>query len=270
MSVTGIRDWNDTSVLAVRSRGGVTAFPDYRDNLVRQPGCVWPPAEILQKLCRSDHLSAFLPDDQAALTQRLGYYCDLQSAHSEDAIQWSYFGPLVYGEEIKRIAFSNWLAEKLEVPFRNRRCTIALWRRIPHPDTLGSGGPELDLLIVGDAFAIVAESKWRSGEGRWQGSAGNQTQLQLRQQFLAKCGSRILETRELMVLYVVLDSSQEVLSAVQSPVPMFCLQWANLLEWEGHPRGAELQRYYEWKRNLVARPVGVPAPGRQIVSVGVQ
>jgi len=194
-----------------------------------------------------------------------GYYTDLQSAHSEDAIQWSFFGPLVYAEAEVRVGFSNWLTEKLGLTKRNLHCTVALWRRIPHPDSLGSGGPELDLLIVGDKFAVVVESKWRSGEGRWQGSTGNQSQLQLRQHFLEKCGASLFDNRQLLVLYVILDSSQRPLSDVESEFPVMSLEWADLCEWDGHPSSDEFRRYYEWKRNLVARGVGVPAPGRQLI-----
>ncbi len=266
MPKTTVQNWNGIPVEVVRSRRGVTAFLDYRDNLIRDNNCAWPPPELIQKLCRSDRVSAFLREDQALLENRLGYYTDLQSIHSEDAIQWSFFGPIVYAEADLRVAFSNWLAVKLGLAKRNQQCTIALWRRIPHPDTLGSGGPELDLLIVGDEFAVVVESKWRSGEGRWQGSTGNQSQLQLRQQFLEKCGASLLEKRELMVLYVVLDGSQKPSNDVQSAFPVKSLEWAELCEWESHPNWDEFQRYYEWKCNLVARGVGVPAPGRRLIN----
>jgi hypothetical protein len=266
MAAFVLEDWNGNPVRAARSRGGVTAFPEYRDNLIQVSSCVWPPSELVQKLCRSDRVSAFLPEDQAILSEKLGYYSDLQSVHSEDAMQWNYFGSLVYGKPSERVEFSNWIADLLGIPARNRECTMALWRRIPHPDTFGNGGPELDLMITGDALAIIVESKWRSGEGQWQGMAGNQSQLQLRRQFLANSGRRLLGPRHCVLLYVILDPSQQrSLSPEPTEIPTFCCQWADLCDWPGHPHSDEVRRHYEWKRNLISRPPGVPAPGRQIV-----
>lgn len=265
MSIMTVQDWNGVSKQAVRSKGGIVAFLDYSDNVVGAD-CVWPPPELLQKLCRSDRVSAFLPDDQTALIQRLGYYTDLQSIHSEDAMQWSFFGPLIHGTEAARVSFSNWLAEALGLSFRNQKCTMALWRRVPHPDTLSNGGPELDLLLSGDSFVVLGESKWRSGEGRWQGMAGNKTQLQLREQFLESHGAKLFTGKNLVILYVVLDVSQEPVTHLpQASIPTFCRHWADLCGWPEHPRSSEIQRYYEWKRTNVVRSFGVPAPGRQIV-----
>src|SRR5471030_2239786 len=96
MSPFKLRDWNNREITAVRSKGGVFAFPDYSDNLVRIDRGCWPPPEILQKLYKSEKLWAFPEEEQSLLIGKLGYYCDLQSVHSEDAMQWSYFGPLLY------------------------------------------------------------------------------------------------------------------------------------------------------------------------------
>jgi len=265
MAALNLQDWNRRTVRAVRSKGGVTAFPKYRDNLIQVSSCVWPPSEVVQKLCRSERISAFFPEDQAILSESLGYYSDLQSVHSEDAMQWSYFGPLVYGKPSERVEFSNWMADLLGIRGRNRECAMALWRRIPHPDTFGNGGPELDLMITGDALAIIVESKWRSAEGQWQGMTGNQSQLQLRRQFIASTGRRLLDSRYCVLLYVTLDPSQEASSSGNlMEIPTFCCHWADLCDWPGHPHSDEVRRYYEWKRNLISRPPGVPAPGRQI------
>jgi hypothetical protein len=263
-----VQNWNGEPARAVRSRGGVTSFVDYRDNLIRDLDCSWPPPELLQKLCRSDRSSAFLAEDQAALTEELGYYSDLQSVHSEDAIQWSYFGPLAYGAADARVLLSNFLAELVNIPSRNTKCTVALWRRVPHPDTMGAGGPELDLLIVADSTVFIVESKWRSGEGRWQGMSGKQSQLQLRRQFIERCGPRLFGNRDCVLLYVVLDKTQQPLdNELSETVPSFSCEWAELCDWKGHPNSAEIRRYYEWKRSLVARGFGVPAPGRGLKDI---
>ena len=108
MTISSIIDWNGQHLVAVRSKGGVAAFADYDAQLIKGPG-VWPPACIVQKLYKSVHGGAFYPDDQAVLEQRLGYYTDLQSVHSEDTMTWNYFGLLSLTSPDKQAHFSNWL-----------------------------------------------------------------------------------------------------------------------------------------------------------------
>jgi hypothetical protein len=136
-----------------------------------------------------------------------------------------------------------------------------MWRRLPHPDNGTPNGPELDLLVNTNSFAFLVESKWRSGEGRWQGIEGNATQVQLRQRFLARFGRALLGDAALGVIYVVLDDSQKCTGDSSIQVSVTNLKWADLLRFKNHPRAAEVQRYYDWKRNLVARKFGIPAPG---------
>src|SRR5215469_11562857 len=159
MPISALKDWNNKIVSAVRSKGGVIAFPDFADNLLRIDRGAWPPPEVMQKLYKSEKLWAFGEDDQEFLCEKLGYYCDLQSVHSEDAMQWSYFGPLIYGTEADRLQFAQWLRGilNLGVP-EPSSCYITMWRRLPHPDNGTPNGPEVDLLIATDTFVLVIES----------------------------------------------------------------------------------------------------------------
>ena len=262
MPITVLKDWNDNEVSAVRSKGGVFAFPDFADNLLRLDRGAWPPPEVVQKLFKSEKLWAFPEEDQQILTSKLGYYCDLQSVHSEDAMQWSYFGPLVYGTEEQRVDFARWLRSELALNCPEpTRCSLAMWRRLPHPENGTPNGPELDLLVSTDSFTFLVESKWRSGEGRWQGLEGNATQVQLRQRFLARFGRALFGDSVSGVIYVILDDSQRCTGDSRIQVPVTNLRWADLLRFQSHPRTAEVRRYYDWKRNLVARKFGIPAPG---------
>jgi hypothetical protein len=261
MGIVRLPDWNGRDIEAVRSKGGVWAFPDFTDNVIRTEDSQWPPPELVQKLCQSQQLSAFLPGDQSLLTRKLGYYSDLQSINSEDAIQWSYFGPLVYGSASQRVAFTNWLLGCLGLPWRTTACCFQLWRRVPHPDNLTPGGPEIDLLIHGHSCVIFCESKWRSGEGRWQGIEGKSTQLELRCQFLERYGRRLYGDVDFAVLYIVLDESQRPSPVTSSSPPVHVMRWADLCGCAAHPRFEEIRSYYNWKRDLIARKWGAPAPG---------
>src|SRR2546422_1672609 len=92
---------------------------------------------------------------------------------------------------VKRTAFLNWLLKRIELPANEKDCTIELWRRIPHPDTQGMGGPEIDFFVQGDRTIIVGEAKWRSGEGSGQGLSGNKSQLQRSEEHTSELQSRL-------------------------------------------------------------------------------
>ena len=85
-------DWNGRPITLVRTRGGVAAVSDFSDNLIRDDRLPWPPPPVVQKLYESRQSRAFDPPELAAAMKRLGFYSDLQSLNSEDAITWSYFG----------------------------------------------------------------------------------------------------------------------------------------------------------------------------------
>ena len=125
-----ITDWNGRAIEAAQSRCGGRGFLSQFDAI--RIGAVT--AAVLQKLCRNPrHEEAFDGQARQLLTERLGFYSDLQSLHSEDAITWSFFGTLSMASPVKRTAFLNWLLKRIELPANEKDCTIELWRRIPHP-----------------------------------------------------------------------------------------------------------------------------------------
>ena len=192
---SAVPNWNGNSVQAVQSRGGVWAFLDYLDNVIRPDGCAWPPPELVQKLARSDKHMYFFPEDQPLLMNKLGYYTDLQSINSEDALVWSYFGPLVYAAPHIRCRWTEWLLGELGCASRVSECAVAVWRRVPHPDNYTQGGPELDAIVVADCAVVMVEAKWRAGESRWQGLDGRTGQIALRSKFIQTLGGKIYGSR---------------------------------------------------------------------------
>ena len=82
---TEMLDWNGRAIPVARSKGGVKAVSHPYDNLIRTGFTAWPPPEIVQKLYKSRQSRAFDGKDLDVATSGLGYYCDLQSLHSEDA-----------------------------------------------------------------------------------------------------------------------------------------------------------------------------------------
>lgn len=239
-----LRDWNSREVEAATSRRGVTALARVRDGLF-DVGVSWPPAAVVQKLYQSRQARAYDLSQLEILTRDLGYYCDLQSVHSEDAITWNFFGTV----EDDALPVMNWLTEATGVGTNDSACSISLWRRIPHPDTLVSGGPEIDALVVGDRTVIAVEAKWQSGEGTGQGKARDKSQLQLRNEYFAKYGPQIYgRDRTFVVASLALTPDELALPEPLAPwIRTVGLTWSQLSECSAHPRVDEYARYYQWK-----------------------
>lgn len=214
---------------------------------------LWPPPEIVQKLYHSRQEHAFAEVDLAAVTRCLGFYSDLQSLNSEDAITWSLFGTLGSADESTKCAFVADLFDLLGIPAgKIEAATIWLWRRIPHPDTLGLGGPEIDFGIETEGVILLGEAKWLSGVGQAQGKTGGKDQITLRREFLEKYGKAIFGP---IPHYVVLAVSLHgnVLKADDADLGHAVLHlrdvtWDSLCSITSHPAHYELVRYLEWKK----------------------
>ena len=246
-----IKDWNDRSIEIVRSKGGVIAVCDFADNLIRGEGIPWPPPPVVQKLYESRQSRAFISDELAAATRRLGFYSDLQSIHSEDAITWSYFGSFLSEGVPKRAELLNWLLARAELGEHSTstRCQIDLWRRIPHPDRpTSSGGPELDVVLDGDAAVVFLEAKWRSKEAKNQGVEKTKSQLQLRRDFLGSIGPRVYGSRAFVVVGIVRDEPlEEATPPDANGVHTASISWDELALYSAHPKRDEFGRYVQWK-----------------------
>jgi len=190
--VISTTDWRGRTVTLAKSRGGVPAFTDPLAGLVRGDVIPWPPPEITQKLYKSRQQQAFSGADEKAVTRALGYYSDLQSLNSEDAMTWSVFGPVAYAPVAIRLAYTEALfrliSRKLPKP---QSVAIALWRRLPHPDTQVSGGPEIDFLIQTDQVLVLGEAKWKSKVDSRQGKKHDKDQITLRHEICTKFGRRL-------------------------------------------------------------------------------
>ena len=248
------KDWNGREIELAESRGCVRAVAHPYRNLMRlgpQSG-QWPPPEIVQKLYQSRQQMAFDEPDLTHVKGDKGYYCDLQSLHSEDAITWSVFGPVRYAPSELRDRFMDELLGAMNIesdPVCNG--LIWLWTRIPHPDALVPGGPEIDFGITTENVVVLGEAKWRSGIGKNQGKNHNKTQIGLRREFAQKLGEEYFgKGRRFVVLSLVRDKSKtgETEETGWSDSVVFKdLTWDQVCAFESHPMKDELMRYLEWK-----------------------
>lgn len=244
-----MKDWNGREIRCAYSQGGVTVVAHPFDNLISTGCCPWPTPEVLQKLYRSPQVRAFSHDQLAVCTSGLGFYCDLQSLHSEDAITWSVFGTAARSLRAQRAA---WLAELLtmvDLPgVRTEDAEIFLWRRIPHPDTLGPGGPEIDVGISAANALILIEAKWLSGVGAAQGEKKDKDQIQLRGEFLKKYASRLFSKCSEPAVVGISLSPEPFADTTPESVAFRSATWEQVCSLATHPLDEELRRYFAWKR----------------------
>lgn len=252
-----MRDWNGKEIESAISKGGVRVVAHPFDNLI-STGCLpWPPSEILQKLYKSRQVRAFHGDELAVCQSGIGYYCDLQSLNSEDAITWSVFGTVA---REPRAQLQNWLADLLSLfdisEASPEHAELFLWRRVPHPDTLVSGGPEIDVGIITENAVIFCEAKWRSSVGAAQGKKKDKDQIQLRGEFLEKYASRFFP--ETSVLAVVgLGLFPDHFNDTTPPGVIFrCCTWDKVCSLPSHPHADEVLRYFLWKLENSSGKIG--------------
>lgn len=262
-------DWNGHEMEVERSRGGVLAACWHYRNLIQRASAVGESTEIIQKLVRSKQESAFDTDELARLQEQLGYYCDLQSLHSEDAITWSVFGTVGHCEEPLRVRWVRELFWKLGLPSdKPDHCEITLWRRVPHPETGRPEGPEIDFSIVTEDTVLLGESKWLAGIGKGQGIRRNKDQIQLRIEFLKDYGksgtflspvTRQPEFKNMAVFLVGLEKDPSFIEGSHDGIELRFATWEQVCSLKSHPFAQEVGRYYRWKLEHTHR-IGWTAP----------
>lgn len=262
-----IPDWNGRLMEVERSRGGVLAACSHRRNLIFEGGEEGPvqPA-ILQKLVKSDRGSSFDREALRNLRRDLGCYCDLQSLNSEDAITWSVFGTIAGCDEQARARWADELFRTVGLePEPTRHCEIALWRRVPHPETNDGNGPEVDFSVVTDGTILLGECKWTSPVGCGQGRNGDKDQIQMRLEFLQRLrwlpcsverdGRDDLPTghaysmgpKRLVVLLVSIDPMEIRPHWRTEGIHTVATTWEKICAMRSHPKSDEIMRYFRWK-----------------------
>jgi hypothetical protein len=247
-----LKDWHGNVIEVAKSKGGVLAVADPWNNLVSTGVRPWPAPELIQKIYQSRQVQAFAGAELGIATRKLGFYSDLQSLHSEDAITWSIFGPVAYAQQSTRITFVKDLLALIEVEGTANNACVWLWRRLPHPDTLVPGGPEIDFGIQTDNVFLLGEAKWRSSVGAAQGVHRDKDQITLRREFCQMYGPKVLSfTHHFVVLGVSLKGgiaarANSEINGVNLHVRD--LKWEAVTQIASHPCAEEVQRYFQWKR----------------------
>ena len=246
-----IKDWRGNPIEVAKSKGGVLAVADPWNNVIRTGVRPWPAPELIQKIYQSRQVRAYIESELAMATVKLGFYSDLQSLHSEDAITWSIFGPVAYASPSIRSAFVKELLALLDVQGSSSNASVWLWRRIPHPDDLGPGGPEIDFGIQTDEVFLLGEAKWRSSVAAAQGVSHNKDQMTLRREFCQKYGPQILPgVRRFIILGVSPKSGIVTRADIEIDGATLHIRdttWEAVARISSHPCAGEVQKYLQWK-----------------------
>lgn len=65
-----------------------------------------------------------------------------------------------------------------------------------------SGGPEIDVILIGKINFIIIECKWNSKLGEKQGLERNQNQMQIREKWINTIGKAIYPSHTFSLVYV--------------------------------------------------------------------
>lgn len=139
----------------------------------------------------------------------------------------------------------------IDIEAASEDARLWLWRRLPHPDNLVPGGPEIDVGIQTGNLLLLGEAKWRSSFGVAQGVSRNKTQMELRQEFCQKYGARLLPSvRHFVVLAV--SWRGDIAPRTDTEVDGIALHvrdttWEVLVGIPSHPCSDELRKYLRWK-----------------------
>jgi hypothetical protein len=230
------------NIQIIKSKWKSGAVVDIYDNILIPELFNNPPVELISKLYQSNHLKDYDSKYHDILTKQLGFYCDLQSIKSEDAIVFSYFGYIKnqrhYFQKVWYDSFIKFLfgeANKDYLP------SIDLWKRVPHPDTLVPGGPEIDVFIVGTKYYFLIECKWDSPIDSKQGKSGDKDQLQLRKEWIEKIGSKVYPNKTGHVLLVDREKKSDV---------GLTITWDELSELSTTHKTL-FKQYLEWKKSFL-------------------
>lgn len=221
----------------VSSKGKSKSYIDFIDNLLIPLNSIVPPIEVVSKVVKSNHIKDFSDENKIKLEEKYGYYSDLQSINSEDAITWSYFGYISKFNDDIRLDFFNEFLSLIGCE-KDSYCEIKLWQRLPHPETFVSGGPEVDVILIGKKKFIIIECKFNSSIGKNQGVSKNLDQMEIRNKWIDEIGKKLYPQHSINLVFV----GKEKKANYQS------ITWTDLANFENIPHQNEFKKYLASKQ----------------------
>ena len=234
-----IMDYNQTKVIPSKGKSG--AVIPIKNNLIVPESINWPPMELVSKFYKSEHLKDYEKKYHEELIRELGYYCDLASIKSEDAMTWSLFGYISKMDKDIQNNFYNEFLGELKYK-KDNIISIELWKTLPHPETFTSTGPEIDVFILGENNYMLIECKWTSGIGKNQGKDKKLDQIQIREMFKNGIGKKILPNKECIIVLVANENINN---------NSIFISWKTLSTFSSLPHKEIFNNYLEWKNKYI-------------------
>ncbi|MFH1021773.1 MAG: hypothetical protein V1809_00115 [Planctomycetota bacterium] len=250
-----ISHWNgkDKVQIAV-SRGGVCVLANLMEGLVRTSSDPWPPPPVVQKLRASGRFCGATEEDDAVARRHLGYYCDLQSFNSEDAVTWSFFGTLAASPASYRNQVVQNLVARLKLPPVRGDAHVWLWWRLVHPEKpeAKGRGPEIDFGIQTEQMLLLGEAKWNSPVGAKQGVNRDVDQIGMRARWFRRFPNLTPRYPVICLVGRTLKSFSAIPEMVEG-ISVRRLTWRDMVDCHAGSLGQELKRYLEWRETYTGK-----------------
>lgn len=239
-----LKDWNGRTVAAERSRSGMIAVHDFRDNLVCAPrGDTLPPG-IADRIRASDPPPDFDDESMLKLSGHLGFYCDLQSLDHVDPVTWSVFGSLAAADAAVKSSWTSELYTRLGLSLdASDPSEISVWRSLKTGQNGDSPIP-FDASVVTCDSAVFFEASWLD-DGAVPGSGGLLHKLESLSEFVRSGGGTMRDRIVLVTLN--LHGGPSLRPGRYGGVELHRMSWQYLISQDSHPLCGEINRYYDWR-----------------------
>lgn len=258
-----LQDWNGRYVGAECSRCGITAVHDLADNLVGVDGGSLP-AEITRRLRPATEPPRFDWIAMEKLSEKLGFYSDMQSLQCVDPLVWSVFGTAKASRGSDRSAWIEELLSRLGVSYKTPEpVEISIWKTLNRCGDGDSTTLENSASVITGNSAVFFEASWIPGHEEVASETGLSERLRKKLSFLGDlCGGGTQRNGDQTLLVLLsLQGDPSIRPGRYEGVELRRMSWQYLVSLGSHPSHDEINRYYDWKlRHLGTGDVTFPDP----------
>ena len=251
IKISEISDWNEKAIEACYNlESGLFATLHPNQNIVCKAQNAGQSSELKRKFTQRGKDPNFSKEACLSNTNwSLGYYCDLQSIESAQAIAWSTFG--LVSDSTSLIKY-NWMLDFFKcLDLAGASADDAqffFWRKLPSATKPSNLCPECDVMIATQNTLTVILCYWNNIQTE---SNANLIKEQIKKidAFLfdeQKFNSTTERTFNILLVDQSTDIQKEDLQADLN-YNFSTTTWNTLCGFKSHPLCEEIQRYYQWK-----------------------
>lgn len=246
-----VNDWNGKEIeVCYSANTQIFATLHPNQNIVSMRDNAFQSPELKRKYAISCEDSNF--GKSSILSNRnwsLGYYCELQSILSPQAIAWSVFGSISHATSIVQ---RNWMMDffssiNLEEPDVND-AQFFFWRKLLDAKKATKPSPEIDIMITTPNSLNMVLCYWNINASNTQTNLIKERILELDECLYEMNPSHLANERTLNL--IVIDQNTHLQEAdLQNQLnhKFSTTTWQTICNFKSHPSYREIQRYYDWK-----------------------